>query len=102
MADWLGAGAEHPTAGGGGGLLLGADHPGGALSRFAYVCISDSAYDGAWTDTTDGLVVGAHWVHSTHHSKRDEASWRDVRLQISAADPVHIDRVSGFLAPMLR
>ena len=31
VANWLGAGAEHPAVGGGGGLLLGADHPSGAI-----------------------------------------------------------------------
>ena len=32
VVDWLGVGAKHPTIGGGGGLLLGADHPSGAIS----------------------------------------------------------------------
>ena len=59
-------------------------------------------YDGAGIDTANGLVMGAHWGHLTHHSTRDKAAWRVFHLQILATDLVHFYRVSRVLALMSR
>ena len=83
-------------------MLLGTDHPSRVVPRLTHVCIPDTAHYGTGIDTTDGLVLGAHWGYSTHHTERDQAAWRAICMQISASHPVYIDKVSGILAQVPR